>query len=159
MTLRTSTVVFAHVANWDVTAQGQGAQRWPSQTSLSFLLPALNAGATRLCSPSLIQLLPGHGTAGKGRHRTTSSYHRSVCTRGHGTCGYSQCAVKTCEASHFYSLKRCKAAFSGLDHAQLTFQFLKVHWVLLECTQATEVISWTCCPMGYLRSFETNVKC
>ena len=146
-----SSEIFAHVTNWDVTAQGQGAQRWASQTSFSFLLLMLNAGVTLLCSPSLTQLLPGHRTIGRGRHRTTSCYHCSICTRGAVTVSVQSKLIK--QDSHFYSLKRCSAAFSGLGHIQMNFQVLKVHWVLLECIQATEVTSWTPLPYGLFKKF------
>lgn len=60
--------------------------------------------------------------------------------------------------SHFYSSKRCRAAFSGLDHAKLNFQFLKVHWVLLECIQTREVISWTPLLYGLFKKFRNSFE-
>lgn len=53
----------------------------------------------------------------------------------------------------FCSLKRCREAFSGLDRAQMNFQFLKVHWVLLVCIQDREVISWTSLLYGLFKKF------
>lgn len=154
ITLRVNSVFFARVANWEVTAQNQGAQRWLPRTSLSFLLSVLNAGVTLLCSPSLTQVLPGHRTVreeGTGQHPPTITRSTRVATAGPVSVSGQSKPIK--EDNHFYSLKRCKATFSGLDHAQLNFQILKVHCILLECIQPTEVISWTPLPYGLLKKF------
>lgn len=97
---------------------------------------------TLLCSPSLTQVLPGHGTVreeGTGQHPPTITQSARVATAGPVSVSGQSKPIK--EDNHFYSLKTCKATFSGLDHAQLNFQILKVHCILLECIQPTEVIS------------------
>lgn len=136
---------FARVANCDVTAQGQGAQRWPSRTSPPFLVLMLNAGETPLCRPSLTQLLPG--TVGRGGHKPRCP---TISPSAHATAGgvvtVRVQSKPSKEDSNFCPLKRCMAAF--LDHVQLDLQFLTHHRVLLGFIQAAEVISLTSLPYG-----------
>lgn len=69
--------------------------------------------------PALLQ--PAHGAA-QGASVVTDGEHKT-------------------QESRFYSLKRCRAAFSGLHHTKVNVQCLEFHGVLLEFIRAMEVLT------------------
>lgn len=96
------------------------------------------------------------GEEDTGQHLPTITQSACVARTGVVTVGEQAKPIK--QDSHFYPLKRRKAAFSGLDHAQLNFQFLKVHWVLLECFQTRDVISRTPLLYGVFKKFRNSFE-